>query len=71
MSVVVDTNVAIVANGDHQNASPGCIIACIDALMQARNGAVLVDDGYRIFDEYRGRLFNFPLEGREMFMQFS
>ncbi|MBI4755361.1 MAG: hypothetical protein HY778_08090 [Betaproteobacteria bacterium] len=53
MSVVVDTNVAIVANGRHEPASEHCINACIDALLAAQAGVVLVDDGYQIFDEYR------------------
>lgn len=53
MSVVVDTNVAIVANGRHAPASEQCINACINALLAAQAGAVLVDDGYQIFDEYR------------------
>lgn len=56
MSVVVDTNVPVVANGHHENASLSCIEACIDALMQARLSAVLVDDTYLIFDEYRRHL---------------
>jgi hypothetical protein len=56
MSVVVDTNVAIVANGHHPPASARCIEACIDALLEAQGGTVLVDDGYRIFDEYRKHL---------------
>jgi hypothetical protein len=56
MSVVIDTNVPIVANGHHEEASLRCIEACIDALMQARSGPVLVDDGYLIFEEYRRHL---------------
>lgn len=53
MSFVIDTNVAIVANGLHSAASDECVNACTDALLTAQNGTVLVDDGYRIFDEYR------------------
>ncbi len=56
MSVVVDTNVAIVANGRHEAASDQCVDACIDALLAAQGDVVLVDDGYRIFDEYQRHL---------------
>ena len=54
--VVIDTNVGIVANGKHESAQPDCIIACIEALGEARRKVVLVDDAYRIFDEYRRHL---------------
>lgn len=56
MSVVVDTNVAIVANGCYVPASEQCTGACIEALLAAQAGLVLVDDCYRIFDEYRQHL---------------
>lgn len=56
MSVVIDTNVAVVANGRHPPASVDCIENCIDALLNARTAGVLVDDGGRIFDEYRRHL---------------
>ena len=56
MSVVIDTNVAVVANGSHVPASVQCVTACIDALLAAQGGIVLVDDTYQIFDEYRRHL---------------
>ena len=56
MSVVIDTNVAIVANGGHQAASGQCIGACIDALLAARGDVVLVDDGQEILAEYKDNL---------------
>lgn len=56
MSVIVDTNVAIVANWCHEAASEQCVTTCIDALLAAQIDVVLVDDGYRIFDEYRRHL---------------
>jgi hypothetical protein len=55
-NIVIDTNVGIVANGKHESAQPDCIIACIEALGAARRKVVLVDDAYRIFDEYRRHL---------------
>ena len=54
--VVVDTNVAVVANGHHEAAGSACIKACITALIEARQQLVLVDDGFRIFTEYRRSL---------------
>ena len=55
-AVVVDTNVAVVANLQHENADPNCIVSSIEALSRARKQLVLVDDGQRIFTEYRGQL---------------
>jgi len=54
MRAVVDTNVVLVANAAHAGASPGCVLACIErlqALMQ--RGCVVIDDGFRILDEYQ------------------
>ncbi len=56
IAVVLDTNVAVVANGKHEAANTQCIGACVTVLMQTRNQVVLVDTGYRIFDEYRRQL---------------
>lgn len=53
MTVVIDTNVLVVANGRHEPASDDCVLACIDALSQAREGRVLVDEQQEILDEYR------------------
>lgn len=51
--VVVDTNVPIVANGRAAQASPECVTACIERLREIRGGgAVLLDDGGRILEEY-------------------
>lgn len=54
---VVDTNVPIVANDKHPNASPDCVIACVDALEEVReNGILLLDDLGLIFGEYKKKL---------------
>jgi len=55
-AVVIDTNVTIVANDMHPAAGLDCVGACIDALLQARQSGVLMDDGYLIFEEYRRHL---------------
>jgi hypothetical protein len=53
VSVVIDTNVLVVANGKHGAALPACVAACIDALDLARQGQVAVDDAQLILSEYR------------------
>lgn len=55
-AVVIDTNVTIVANDMHPAAGLDCVGACIDALLQARQSGVLMDDNYLIFEEYRRHL---------------
>lgn len=54
MRAVVDTNVVLVANGSHPDVSPDCVIACVDRLQQLmKSGRVVVDDSYRILEEYQ------------------
>ena len=55
-AVVIDTNVLIVANGRSKQADEDCVLACVDALGEARTGVVLLDDMGRILNEYMGRL---------------
>lgn len=53
-AVVVDTNVMVVANGKAEQAGIDCVLSCVSALENVKQGSVvLVDSGYRIFDEYR------------------
>ena len=55
--VIVDTNVAVVANDRHTHAGLDCIMACVNALSEIRNNAcVLVDDRGLILDEYARNL---------------
>lgn len=54
---VVDTNVAVVANGRHPRASPECVQQCIRRLEGIRRRErVAIDDGWRILGEYRKNL---------------
>lgn len=54
---VVDTNVAVVANGKHPAASPECVQQCIRRLKDVHSdGRVAIDDGWRILGEYRNNL---------------
>ncbi len=54
MTVVVDTNVAVVANGKSQQASATCVLTCVERLQQIIDGEVtlVLDDGRRILNEY-------------------
>ena len=56
-SFVVDTNVAIAANGRNTHADLECQLECIKKLENiCRQQVVVVDDGNLIFDEYKGYL---------------
>lgn len=55
--VVVDTNVAIVANGGDWVEFPECVDACIERLDTIRKSeVVLLDDGNCILQEYSRKL---------------
>lgn len=62
MTVIVDTNVAVVASDQSEQESEGgyedCIAACAERLGQINNGEIrlALDDQRRIIDEYRRNL---------------
>jgi hypothetical protein len=57
MRAVVDTNVAIVANGQASHAPIECQLACVRSLAALiSNGIVSIDDLGLILDEYRKHL---------------
>lgn len=50
---VVDTNVILVANGQHEDVSPECVGNCAIALQDImRLGKLVLDDQFRILNEY-------------------
>lgn len=54
---VVDTNVAVVANGRSRQADRDCVLACVDALDELiREGMIVLDEGSLILNEYRRNL---------------
>lgn len=54
MTVVVDTNVILVANGAHGDVSPECVLECVQRLKQLmQSGSIAIDDAYRILGEYQ------------------
>ena len=67
--VVVDTNVAKVANGETEQASPNCVTRCIDQLLDIRQHFhVVLDQGGKILEEYERSLeFSGPNSGDEFF----
>ena len=58
MTVIVDTNVAVVANGGFEDASQDCKQLCIDSLEEITTGKVklALDDQRRIIEEYHKNL---------------
>ena len=54
---VVDTNVAIAANGRDTHADPSCQLCCVQKIRSVvEGGIVTVDDKELIIDEYKNRL---------------
>src|SRR5436189_2034270 len=54
---VVDTNVAVVANGRSPQASDELVEKCIDAITEiTTKGGLVIDNDGRIFEEYRQNL---------------
>jgi hypothetical protein len=55
-SLVVDTNVVLVANGQHQNVSDLCIVECVKRLQGIMKvGKLALDDNFRIIREYQNK----------------
>ena len=51
-AVVVETNVVAVANEMAEQAGPGCVMKCLNALQTARQKIVVLDEGNLCFEEY-------------------
>ncbi|MCC6528844.1 MAG: hypothetical protein IT471_01100 [Pseudomonadales bacterium] len=53
MTEVVDTNVLLIANGQHGDVSPACVRHCAERLLRiTQTGRIAIDDGFRILREY-------------------
>lgn len=53
MKAVIDTNVLLVANGQHADVSPECVTECVMRLQAMRQeGTAVIDDGFRLLGEY-------------------
>lgn len=54
MTYVIDTNVILVANGQHADVSSGCTAACAQRLYDVKQtGRVAIDNAYKILLEYQ------------------
>lgn len=53
MKAVIDTNVLLVANGQHADVSTECEKACVQRLQNMeKNGITVIDNNFRILGEY-------------------
>ena len=71
MIVVVDTNVAVVANGRSQQACAECVLTCTEKLQQIMSGEMklVLDDDWRILDEYMRNLRSRGADVGDRFLQ--
>jgi hypothetical protein len=57
MKAVVDTNVAVTANGHSIQASLVCVQTCVQSLLQLREvGKIVLDDSWLVIREYKDNL---------------
>lgn len=56
--LVVDTNVGVVANGKSEQASPRCVLSCLECLEGITRGRarLVLDDGWAILGEYKNQM---------------
>lgn len=53
---IVDTNVTLVANGQHSDVSLDCVANCALALQEImQKGRIALDDSFRILTEYQNK----------------
>jgi hypothetical protein len=69
-SVVVDTNVALAADGKANQANRQCVLRCMQELVAIRNGRqMLLDDKGLILQEYlKQRPYGFPQSTGDAFL---
>lgn len=64
MRAVIDTNVLLVANGQHADVSPDCVSECVRRLQaMEKAGVTVIDDGFRILGEYQHKTSLNPPKG--------
>jgi hypothetical protein len=64
MKAVIDTNVLLVANGQHPDASDDCVAECVKRLQaMQQSGITVIDDGFRILGEYKHKTCLNPPKG--------
>ncbi|MBS0206966.1 MAG: hypothetical protein JSS49_29170 [Planctomycetes bacterium] len=56
MTLIVDTNVVLVANGQHDDVSPECVAACAVQLQTImKNSRIALDNDFEILLEYQNK----------------
>ena len=64
MKAVIDTNVLLVANGQHEEVSTDCVTECVKRLQAIQQkGTVVIDDEFRILREYQNKTSLNPPKG--------
>lgn len=64
MKAVIDTNVLLVANHQHDDVSEDCVIECVQRLHNMKStGITVIDDSYRILGEYLHKTSLSPPKG--------
>jgi hypothetical protein len=64
VKAVIDTNVLLVANGQHKDVSEDCVIECVKRLQTIQQkGIAVIDDGYLILGEYQHKTRLNPPKG--------
>jgi hypothetical protein len=64
MRAVIDTNVLLVANDQHAEASPDCVAACVRFLQEMQvSGITVIDDSFLILREYQNKTKLQPPKG--------
>jgi hypothetical protein len=54
MTSIIDTNVILVANGQHSDVGPDCVAACAVRLQSIMSGQrIALDDAFEILQEYQ------------------
>ncbi|MGP3792511.1 hypothetical protein [Pseudomonas sp. B392_1p] len=61
---VIDTNILLIANEQHPDVTPECVVECVRRLRAIqRDGTVVIDDGYRVLGEYQHKTQLNPPKG--------
>lgn len=56
MTSIVDTNVILVANGQHEDVGPPCVVACALKLQSImKGGRIALDQAFEILLEYQNK----------------
>lgn len=56
MISIIDTNVVLVANGQHEEVGPDCVASCVLRLQSImKNQRIALDDAFEILQEYQNK----------------